>query len=247
MADAIVMDVEASGIYQIRNIENDKRYVGSAKCFRLRWNAHRANLAKGLHHSPHLQYSWNKHGPSRFAFEILEFCAKQDLIQREQFWIDSLNPEFNVCQVAGSTLGFKFSEETKAKISAKAKGRKFPPRSASYRAMLSAIHAGKPKPKHVMDALQRGRRATVYTDERRARLSESLRLAYADGRKKREKSEEHRSKIGKHFAKLTDSEVRQIRALRKGGITGRELARRYKSNTGTISAICSGKRYRWVV
>ncbi len=37
MAEAILADLESSGIYQIRNLVNGKRYIGSAKCFRVRW------------------------------------------------------------------------------------------------------------------------------------------------------------------------------------------------------------------
>ena len=40
MADGIVADAEASGIYQIRNLVNGKRYVGSAVNLRARWRQH---------------------------------------------------------------------------------------------------------------------------------------------------------------------------------------------------------------
>lgn len=246
MADAILADVESSGIYQIRNTINGKRYVGSAKCFRVRWNAHRANLRKGAHHSPHLQSSWEKNGEGAFAFEILELCVPRELLAREQVWIDRLKPAFNVCRVAGNTLGRKCSPETRARIGARLLGAKMPPRTDEYRRAMSAIHAGKRKPPHVVAALQAGRARRVYTDEQRSRVSESLKLAYADGRRTREKSEAHCHRIGQHYAKLTDEQVLEIRALRASGVTGRELAVRYGSNPGTISEICSGKRYRWV-
>lgn len=246
MADAILADVEASGIYQIRNTVNGKRYVGSAKCFRVRWNAHKANLRKGAHHSRHLQSSWEKRGEAAFAFEILELCDHADLLVREQAWIERLNPAFNVCPIAGNTMGRKCLPETRDKIRARHVGKKMPARSAEYRAALSAAHAGKRKPEHVMSALQAGRAKRVYTSGQRATLSASLKRAYADGLRAREKSEIHRHRIGRHFAKLTDEQVREIRSLRAGGVTGRELAIRFKSNPGTISEICSGKRYRWV-
>jgi len=37
--------------------------------------------------------------------EILELCNKEELIQREQFYIDTLNPEYNCCKIAGNTTG----------------------------------------------------------------------------------------------------------------------------------------------
>lgn len=43
---------------------------------------------------------------------------------REQYYIDSLNPEYNILKMAGSRLGHKHSEETKAKLRKNAKLRK---------------------------------------------------------------------------------------------------------------------------
>lgn len=246
MADAILADVESSGIYQIRNLVNGKRYIGSAKCFRIRWNAHRKLLRRESHHSPHLQSSWSKHGEAAFAFEIVETCPPAQLLAREQEWIDRLMPAFNVCPIAGSTMGRRFSPETKEKIRAKAVGRKSWVRTAEHRQRMSLARKGKKNPSHVMEALQSGRARRVYTDEQRAAISASLKRAYAEGRRQRVKSETHRQNIGKHYAKLSDNQVREIRELRATGVTFRDLAERFDSNPGTISEICSGKRYRWV-
>ena len=53
---------------------------------------------------------------------MLEYCSKEDLIQREQYYIDTLNPDYNLCLTAGSTLGKLHSEIAKAKISVTKKG-----------------------------------------------------------------------------------------------------------------------------
>lgn len=52
-----------------------------------------------------------------FSFDILEYCDKSILISREQYYLDLLKPEYNICKIAGSTLGYKHSEITKAKMS----------------------------------------------------------------------------------------------------------------------------------
>lgn len=126
MADRILSDIEGSGIYQIRNLINGKRYIGSAKRFRNRWAMHRSMLRKGIHHSKHLQNSWNKRGENSFAFEILETCAIVDLISTEQRWIDTALPEYNCYPTAGSPLGFKHSPEFCKKVSERFKGKKLP-------------------------------------------------------------------------------------------------------------------------
>ena len=63
------------------------------------------------------------HGLDNFKLEILEYCDCSQLIEREQYYIDLLNPEYNVLKVAGSPLGVKRSIETIAKIRAGALNR----------------------------------------------------------------------------------------------------------------------------
>ena len=110
-----------SGIYCIRNSVNNKRYVGSAKNLASRYRAHKCDLRKGRHHSPYLQNSWLKHGSDIFEFVVLETCAVEELIPREQYWIDSLRPEYNILPNAGSNFGYRWSEEQKRRI-AEARG-----------------------------------------------------------------------------------------------------------------------------
>lgn len=57
-----------------------------------------------------------KHGYSHFKLEILEYCYVENIRAREQHYIDHLKPEYNLLQTAGSSLGFKHSEESLAKL-----------------------------------------------------------------------------------------------------------------------------------
>lgn len=57
-----------------------------------------------------------KYGYSNFKVEILEFCNKDEVLAREQYYLDLLKPEYNILTVAGSSLGYKHSEETKVKL-----------------------------------------------------------------------------------------------------------------------------------
>lgn len=111
-----------SGIYKIINIINNKFYIGSAINFYIRWNRHKNNLRKGLHVNKILQNSWNKYGQENFKFEIVEeILDKSKLIEREQYYLDLLKPEYNICLYAESPkcamLGKKHSEKTKEKQS----------------------------------------------------------------------------------------------------------------------------------
>ncbi len=58
-----------------------------------------------------------KYGYINFCFVILETCLLEHVLEREQFWLDFLKPEYNLSPTAGSTLGVYLSEETKSKMS----------------------------------------------------------------------------------------------------------------------------------
>jgi group I intron endonuclease len=105
------------GIYKIQSIIKPKQfYIGSAINFNNRKDSHLCFLRKNKHHSEKLQNHFNKYGESDLRFEFLIGCNEKDLICIEQFFIDSLNPYFNICKIAGNTLGFKHSEESKQKM-----------------------------------------------------------------------------------------------------------------------------------
>lgn len=120
------MNKVITGIYKITNIITNEIYVGSAAGkygIKKRWQGHRSKLSKNNHANPKLQNSWNKYGESKFLFEILEICSRVDCISREQYYIDTLNPQFNNRPMAGSNLGLKHKDSTKIKLSKHFKNR----------------------------------------------------------------------------------------------------------------------------
>ena len=111
-----------SGVYQITNITNKKIYVGSSKNLKQRFNDHKKLLRHNKHPNNHLQSAWVKYGENNFIFEIIEFTTNENLLIREQYYIDLLSSYdnkigYNLSKTAGNNLGYKFSEESKIKIS----------------------------------------------------------------------------------------------------------------------------------
>lgn len=53
-----------------------------------------------------------KYGYSNFKLDILEYCKPTVLIEREQYYIDKLKPDYNILKAAGSLSGFRHSEAT---------------------------------------------------------------------------------------------------------------------------------------
>lgn len=131
-------------IYQIKSKETGKCYIGSTNDYRLREMRHRNSLKARKHHSKILQFHVNKYGFEDLEFEILEVVeSESNLIEREQFYMDKIKPQFNVRLIAESNLGWHHSEESKEKISRNnAKNALGRPVSKETREKLSIAHTG---------------------------------------------------------------------------------------------------------
>jgi group I intron endonuclease len=114
---------DKSGIYRFTNKLNGKMYIGSSSNLSSRFLKH-FNLNYISKHKNELSISraMIKYGYDNFYLEILEFCDVSNLLKREQFYLDLLEPVYNNAKIAGSNLGFKHSKESRAKISKALKG-----------------------------------------------------------------------------------------------------------------------------
>jgi len=78
------------GIYRIKNLFNERFYIGSTKCFKNRWSAHSYSLRNGDHHSQFLQADYNKlfkeHGNDDFLiFEVIKVVeGKRNELENEE-------------------------------------------------------------------------------------------------------------------------------------------------------------------
>lgn len=110
--------INTAGVYCIKNLLNNKKYIGSSMNLRKRLKAHLYALDANRHHSLKLQRAWNKYGYKHFSVEILEECDQvlDTLLFLEQKYLD-LKPEYNTLEKAYSFDGFKLSKEARDKIS----------------------------------------------------------------------------------------------------------------------------------
>ena len=106
-----------SGVYMFFNIESGKRYVGSSVDIYNRIHEHYYNLKNNKSHNAHFQSSWNKYGEDAFIYCILEYCNPESRFSREQYYIDTLKPEYNLTLNVVANFGHNVSDETKNKIS----------------------------------------------------------------------------------------------------------------------------------
>ena len=113
-----------SGIYEIVNTENQKRYIGSATDLQQRFWVHKCLLRNDNHHNRHLQRAWNKYGEDCFQFNIIKKVKTGDLIEAEQCCLDKVRPEYNIAPQAGNTLGVKYTKEVRRKLTEQRMGEK---------------------------------------------------------------------------------------------------------------------------
>ena len=131
----------SSGVYQIRNQMNGKRYIGGSECLQRRKKEHLGDLRRRQHYNSHLQRAFDKYGESAFVFSILEYVEDvSQLILREQHYLDALNPEYNMALVAGSPMtGRHHTQGTRVRMSAAQSGKHNP----NYGMRLSDEHIRK--------------------------------------------------------------------------------------------------------
>lgn len=112
---------DIGGIYAIINLVTGDMYIGSAVTGRIGNRFHKhlyGGTGSIITYAAVLKY-----GLSNFAFVVLEFTEEHpndrmnnNLLMREDYYLSTLKPIYNIAPKAGNTLGVKHSNETKAKM-----------------------------------------------------------------------------------------------------------------------------------
>ena len=192
-----------SGIYQIQSkCKPERVYIGSACSLAGRKESHFSSLRSGSHNNGRLQNHFNKYGQEDLVFTILKCVQETELIEAEQFFIDEVNPFFNIAKIAERPLqGRVVSRETCEKIS---NYRRTHPLTPKQRAVLDKINARgensfkgrKHKPESIekMRQSKLGKKASIET---RRKLSEANKGEGNGfyGRKHSKKTRDNMSKV----------------------------------------------------
>jgi group I intron endonuclease len=239
-------------IYKLVNIINNKVYVGSAVDLDKRINEHFYKLGMNKHENSYLQRSYNKYGKENFKWEVIEYVKdKNMLIEREQYWIDKLQPYrkdigYNLSPSANSNLGFKHSEETKLQISINTSG-------------IKNHHYGKPmaeKTKLKLSESQKGKKHWHYgwplSQEHKENLSKTKKMpehnttGYKASEQTKQKMSIARQGEKNYYSKLKNVEVIQIKKMLHEGYKNIEIARIFNISPYTISDIKRGKSWQHI-
>lgn len=119
-----------TGIYQLVNLVNGKTYIGSSMDLNRRLNEYlntsyiARNLKKG---NSSIMNALLKYGYINFGVKILEIIEfepnhsiiekKKIILDKEQYFLDLIKPEYNINKTAGSNLGRIFSDKVRKKMS----------------------------------------------------------------------------------------------------------------------------------
>lgn len=89
------------GVFLLRNMVNDKIFLGVSQDLHGIINRHKFQLMRGGHPNKTLQKEWNEYGSESFAFEILDqlqprpdpdFDYRAELLFLEDLWLEQLQP-----------------------------------------------------------------------------------------------------------------------------------------------------------
>lgn len=191
------------GIYQIRNTQNGKIYIGSSVRFKSRAYQHVTELEKGIHKNKFMQNDFNKCGSEVFMFEVLEVVKdKHNRKDVEQTYIDKVFDNclncYNIIKTVYPDPAFfsKNPEETRAKRVAKLTGKK---RSEETKRKMSEAQKGRILSERARINIGNAGRGRVTSDETKVKISKAG--------KGRVCSEQTKEKISKSNSKSKNSYI----------------------------------------
>ena len=212
-----------SGVYAIIHSAGHA-YIGSSRNVFRRWARHVSDLLAGHHKSPALLDLWRADGPEAFTFIVLETCHLEDLVLREQAWIDAFPDLLNTTRIARNPMLCELGRARHRIAMADPKYRSRMSevitgliRSPETRERLSVLKRGKPNPRmrvanpmfrtEVRAKFSAARMGHAVSVETRQKISEAnkgnnpnpihasaMGCAWL-GRKRGPQSEEHKKKI----------------------------------------------------
>lgn len=94
-----------SGIYWLTNLKTGDIYIGSSSNLFNRFRNY-FNVSYLSRNNYIISRALIKYGYINFSLDILEYCDISILLEREQYYLDLLQPRYNILKLAGSSKGY---------------------------------------------------------------------------------------------------------------------------------------------
>lgn len=165
------------GVYRLQNLKTGKFYIGSSLNLLRRYWQHRQSMLNGSHKNPNIKEDSKIYGRDVFCFGVVEYCDKNKLDEREQYFIDTWKPEYNRRQDADNPKS-GWDEQAKEKHGEKLKiawiarkarpgfkekhaaARRGIPHSEETKKKYSEVRKGKKKSPEWKEKIRQGRTGT---------------------------------------------------------------------------------------
>lgn len=239
------------GIYQIKNKINNKSYIGSSSRLKLRWNRHLTDLKSNVHHSLALQRAFYKYGYDNFEFTVLENCEENSLLEREQYYLDNIKPEYNICKIAGNCAGVKHSSET---IEKRRNSLINSWKKKELKTQHSKYNRNKKKEDNKTIREQKEQRNLQIIEDlksgiRQDDISKKYNLSpsvITQLKKKYAIITEKAKGSNNNFSKLSEEQIKEIKYLLRDKVKQQIIADKYNVKLRTIKAIQSGQNWNHI-
>ena len=93
--------MKISAVYKITNTATGNFYIGSSKDVKCRWASHKHPSSWNEQPNNPMYLDMRKYGLENFVFEVLEEVEENKLKEKEQYYIELLNPTYNRCNAKG--------------------------------------------------------------------------------------------------------------------------------------------------
>jgi len=200
-------------IYIIKNLINNKVYVGQSKRFKTRISQHfRSSKHENCPYP--IGRAIKKYGKENFSVEVIEEIDESRADERERHWIshfDSVNPQKGYNLESGGNSLKTLSEETRRKI------------SESRRVWYESLN------EEELKAYCAKRKNMVRSEDGLANNKKAVLQALKGVRK----TSEHCERIRQALFKLTIEQAKEMQELSLRGVSAKELAKRYQLSYST--------------
>lgn len=235
-------------IYVIKNILNNKVYVGQTKNPTRRWQQHQYDCFTKNETWTRLYCSMRKHGVNNFTYTIIQECDTLDVNQNEIHWIEELKAtdrKFGYNQDLGGNQNKIVSQETRIKIGNASRGRIV---SDATKEKISLSKLGKKRSEESKRKQSISNIGRVHTEETKQKISKShqgINKSPQPKQAKQKMSQQRRGELNIK-AKLTEQDVFSILEICKSESSNSKIAVTFKVKPLTIWKIRVGKAWKHI-